>query len=314
MNNNMTRTTLIPVLIIALSISLLMSGVSSAQTESGGALSIPFSGEPGAPAFVREYSEYYPYGFKISPDGSLFLSNTHRGTISQYDFMGRLIKTYGAGAGLGKTGDITFDPEGMIYYADLAARKVVKIDMLGQKAQEFGSFGERDDNLLSIYQIETAPGKKLFVQDLRSSKINVYAANGSFVKKVDCDIPGFAVTAKGQLLFFKKDYPGGFGFYLLDPGSKAPQKLFEAGLYSYRKFIFIGVDYRGNILVAADLTGESEYYDILIFYSWGALSHNYQVKKSPMSRQFFVFGDGSLYSAEVDGSPQKPQKISVRRY
>lgn len=284
------------------------------QTESGGALSIPFSREASAPCFAKGYSDYYPYGFKISPDGSLFLSNTNRGNILQYDFMGRLIKTYGEGEGFGRTGDVTFDSDGMIYYADLTAKKVVKIDMLSRRAQEFSPPGEEYGPFLSIYQIETAPGRKLFVQDVMSSRISAFSTGGSFIRSIECNVPGFAVTSKGQLLFFRREGPGGYAFYLLDPGARSPQKVFDAGLCHYRKLTFLGVDYRGEIFVAADRTGAAEYYDILIFYPWGAMSHGYQVKKSPISRQFFVFGDGSLYSAEVDWNGQKPQKISIRRY
>ena len=43
---------------------------------------------------------------------------------------------------------------------------------------------------------------------------------------------------------------------------------------------------------------------------------NYRVKRSQLARQFFVFGDGSLYSAETDATASSPvpTKMSIRKY
>jgi len=286
------------------------------ENEKGGALSIPFDekSEAGA-SFAGGYHEIYPYGFKISLDGSLFLSNTLKNSILQFDFMGRLVKSYsGSEEFFRSPGDLTFDSDGMLYFANIEKMTVVKVDMISALNKTFGGYGTGDGNLLSIYQIETAPGKKLFVQDAVSAKINVYSPSGSFIKKIACNVPGFSINLRGQLLFLRRDRLMGYSLYLLEPNSKIPLKLYDIGLAEIIGLEFIGADYKGNIYVATSPDGDCRY--VHVYNPNGVLWASHRLKCSPIPRQFFVFGDGSIYSAEVDRqvTGSKPSKISVRKY
>ncbi len=286
------------------------------ENEKGGALSIHFDekNENGA-AFADGYHKIFPYGFKISLDGSLFLSNTLKNSILQFDFMGRLVKSYSGSGELFRTpGDLTFDSDGMLYFANMEKMTVVKVDMLSSISQTFGGYGASDEKLLSIYQIETAPGKKLFVQDTLSARINVYSPSGSFIKKVPCNVPGFSINLRGQLLFLRRDEVMGYALYLLEPNSKTPLKLYDIGLAEIAGLEFIGADYKGNAYLAAVNDGDHRF--VHVYNPNGVLWASHRLKNSPIPRQFFVFGDGSIYSAEVErqAAGSRPVKISVRKY
>ncbi len=288
------------------------------QTESG-ALNISFSEDPGHAGVVKTYDYAYPYGFKISRDGSLYLSNTAKNSILQFDFMGRLIKSYSGEKGsFAATGDLAFDNDGMLYYASLKDLQIVKVDMLASERQRFGGRGTKEDELLSIYQIEAAFGKKIFVQDTVSQKINAYSSTGAFIKKIDCNVPGFSINNKGQLLYFNYDRFAGYGLFLADVNEKASRPVFTIGLSAVTDLEFIGVDYKGNVYTAASLNHKDPFgeREVNVYNSNGIHIANYSVKKSLLKRQFFVFGDGSLYSAETDASPSRPlpTKMSIRKY
>lgn len=298
--------------------SFFLTPAALAQSESG-ALNISFSEDPGHAGVVKTYDYAYPYGFKISRDGSLYLSNTAKNSILQFDFMGRLIKSYSGGKGsFSAAGDLTFDNDGMLYYASLKDLQIVKVDMLASEQQRFGGRGTAESELLSIYQIEAAFGKKIFVQDTVCGKINAYSSTGAFIKKIDCNVPGFSINQKGQLLYFNYDRHAGYGLFLADVNEKASRPVFTIGLNAVTGLEFIGVDYKGNVYTATtlnhgDLFGERE---VNVYNSNGIHIANYSVKKSLLKRQFFVFGDGSLYSAETDASPSRPMpsKMSIKKY
>lgn len=284
-----------------------------------GALNISFSGGDGRAGVLKTYSYNYPYGFKISRDGSLYLSNTPGGSILQFDFIGRLIKSYTSGKGLfAAPGDVTFDGDGMLYFASLKTMQIIKVDMLSNEMMRFGGYGTGEGELLSIYQIEAAAGKKIFAQDAFSGKINAYSPTGSFIKKIDCNVPGFAINSGGQLLYFTYDRFTGYSLMLSDVNEKSFARVFTIGCGAAEGMEFIGADYKGNVYLAAPPGNGARYGDreIVVYNANGIYLSNYSVKKSQLARQFFVFGDGSLYSAETDATAASPvpAKMSIRKY
>ena len=153
--------------------SLVFSAPSAFAEGESGALNISFAEGKGRAGVLKTYSYNYPYGFKISRDGSLYLSNTPGDSILQFDFIGRLIKAYTSDRGLfAAAGDVTFDGDGMLYFASLKTMQIVKVDMLCNETMRFGGYGTAEGELLSIYQIEAAAGKKIFAQDALAGKIN----------------------------------------------------------------------------------------------------------------------------------------------
>ncbi len=282
-----------------------------------GALNISFGAQTGGMRIIKTYSYVYPYGFKISRDGSLFLSNTADGSIMQFDFMGRPVKSY-SGEIFDSTGDITFDNDGMLYFASLKSMQIIKVDMLSREQMRFGGRSGGDAGLSSIYQIEAAAGKKIFVQDILSHKINAYSPTGAFIKKIECNTPGFCINSKGELLYFNYDPYTGYSLFIAEVNKKSSKRVFSMGLNAFKDFEFIGSDYKGNIYIAISrgynvLCGERT---IAVYNSNGIYIAGYMVKKSPLKRQFFLFGDGSLYSAETDGATGSslPSKMSIKKY
>ncbi len=304
--------------VMAVSLSIYYAGALYAQGESG-ALNILFSDGPNYAGALKTYEYNYPYGFKISRDGSLYLSNTPKNSILQFDFMGRPVKSYSSRDNLFDcAGDLTFDNEGMLYFASLKTMQIIKVDMLSNELQRFGGRSTAEAGLISIYQIEAAFGKKIFAQDIASSKINAYSSTGAFIKKIDCNVPGFAITAKGGLLYLNYDRYSGYSLFMSDINEKTSKRVFCAGLAAVEGVEFIGADHKGNIYIAASGShcgpfGERE---IIVYNANGIYLNNYRVKKSLITRQFFVFGDGSLYSAETDATAANPlpSKISIKKY
>jgi hypothetical protein len=289
-----------------------------AEGESG-ALNISFSEGKDRAGVLKTYSYNYPYGFKISRDGSLYLSNTPGDSILQFDFIGRLIKSYTSGKGLfTAAGDVTFDGDGMLYFASLKTMQIVKVDMLSNEMMRFGGYGTGEGELLSIYQIEAAAGKKIFAQDALAGKINAYSPTGAFIKKIDCNVPGFAISPKGQLLYFNYDRFTGYSLMLADVNEKTFTRVFTIGCCAVENAEFIGADYKGNVYLAVPLGNGAQYGDreIVVYNANGIYLSNYSVKRSQLTRQFFVFGDGSLYSAETDATAAfpVPTKMSIRKY
>ena len=299
-------------------LSIFYAGEIWAQSESG-ALNILFSDGDNYAGALKTYDYNYPYGFKISRDGSLYLSNTPKNSILQFDFMGRLVKSYSSRDKLfDRAGDLTFDNEGMLYFASLKTMQIIKVDMLSRELQRFGGRSTAEAGLMSIYQIEAAFGKKIFAQDIVSSKINAYSSTGAFIKKIDCNVAGFAITAKGGLLYLNYDRCSGYSLFLADINEKTSRRVFCAGLAAVEGVEFIGADHKGNIYISASAShcgpfGERE---IIVYNANGIYLNNYRVKKSLITRQFFVFGDGSLYSAETDATAANPlpAKISIKKY
>ncbi|MEZ7890219.1 MAG: hypothetical protein QMC67_00580 [Candidatus Wallbacteria bacterium] len=283
-----------------------------AENESG-AISIYFSENGELNCYLKGYCDYFPYGFKISPDGSLYLANTLKNEILQFDFMGRLSKSYKKDVVM--PGDIAFDSEGMIYYANLNDMKVAKLDMLGNAVLAFGGYGTGDSELMSIARIFVAPGKKLFVQDFLQSKINVYNESGNFIRKIDCNVEGFFVNARGELLCFSYDYENGYVLNLFDPNAKNKTCIFKAGLNEISDLKFVGVDFNDNIYVSYCRKNAPEVCEILMFGYNGAVLKTLKLKKSPFKVQFFIFGDGSIYSADIEyDNVKKPSKIAIKKY
>lgn len=299
--------------------ALVLSSSTAFSEGESGALNISFSEGKGRAGVLKTYSYNYPYGFKISRDGSLYLSNTPGDSILQFDFIGRLIKSYTSDKGLfTAAGDVTFDGDGMLYFASLKTMQIVKVDMLCNEMMRFGGYGTGEGELLSIYQIEAAAGKKIFAQDSLAGKINAYSPTGAFIKKIDCNVPGFAINPKGQLLYFNYDRFTGYSLMLSDVNEKTFTRVFTIGCCAAESFEFIGADYKGNVYLAAPLGNGSQYGDreIVVYNANGIYLSNYSVKRSQLARQFFVFGDGSLYSAETDATAASPvpTKMSIRKY
>lgn len=293
-------------------------GAAFALDESG-ALNILFSSGESSAGALKTYEYNYPYGFKISRDGSLYLSNTPKNSILQFDFMGRPVKSYSSHDGLfDAAGDLAFDNEGMLYFASLKTMQIIKVDMLSNELLRFAGRSTEESGLFSIYQIEAAFGKKIFVQDIVSAKINAYSSTGAFIKKIECNVAGFAINAKGGLLYLNYDRYSGYSLFLADINEKTSTRVFCAGLAAVESVEFIGADHKGNIYISASIPhggafGERE---IIVYNSNGIYLNNYRVKKSLITRQFFVFGDGSLYSAETDASASNPipSKMSIKKY
>lgn len=299
-------------------LSIISAGAVCAQSE-GGALNILFSNGDNSAGSLKTYEYNYPYGFKISRDGSLYLSNTPKNSILQFDFMGRLVKSYSSRDHLFDcAGDLAFDNDGMLYFASLKTMQIIKVDMLSNELQRFGGRSTAEAGLMSIYQIEAAFGKKIFAQDIVSSKINAYSSTGAFIKKIDCNVAGFAITQKGGLLYFNYDRYSGYSLFLADINEKTSRRVFCAGLAAVESVEFIGADHKGNIYISASVSHRDPFSEreIIVYNANGIYLNNYRVKKSLITRQFFVFGDGSLYSAETDATAANPlpAKISIKKY
>lgn|GEM_PF-5523606 len=290
------------------------------RAEENGALNIPISDDLQHAGFLTSYKRHYPYGFKILRDGSLYLVNTPKKSVMQFDFMGRHIKTYsGKDENFSSCTDICFDNDGMLYVASLESMQVIKLDMLSNEISRFGSYGTGESALKSIYQIEIAGGKKLFVQDTLSGKINVYSSAGTFIKKIECNVAGFYLTAKGQLIYMRHSPACGYSINFLDSNARTPRKIFALGMNAVAGLEFIGCDQKGNFYMAAPIGHpfSSKEKEVIVYNSSAIRFSNYRVKNSALGRQFFIFGDGSLYSAEPDtpnGSDSRPTKISIKKY
>lgn len=303
----------------ALLVALLAARFPAFAEGETGALNIPFSDGPAHAGVLKGYSYVYPYGFKISRDGSLYLSNTAKDSILQFDFIGRLIKSYSSDKGLfSAAGDVTFDGDGMLYFASLKTMQIVKVDMLCNELMRFGGYGTREGELLSIYQIEAAAGRKIFAQDVAAGKINAYSPTGAFIKKLDCNVPGFAINARGQLLYFRYDRFTGYSLMLADVNEKSYGRVFTIGCSAAPGMEFIGSDYKGNIYMCYRPPGGGDFGDceVAVYGAGGIYLSHYRVKRSQLTRQFFVFGDGSVYSAETDATAASPvpTKMSIRKY
>jgi hypothetical protein len=206
----------------------------------------------------------------------------------------------------------------MLYFASLKTMQIIKVDMLSNELLRFAGRSTDEAGLLSIYQIEAAFGKKIFAQDIVSAKINAYSSTGAFIRKIDCNVPGFAITAKGGLLYLNYDRYSGYSLFLAEVNERTSRRVFCAGLAAVENVEFIGADHKGNIYISASVShsgafGERE---IIVYNSNGIYLNNHRVKKSLITRQFFIFGDGSLYSAETDAAAAHPvpTKISIKKY
>lgn len=171
-----------------------------------------FDGKPQLQWRMPEYENGKPTGVSVSPDGRVFVADTHYFRVMVYDAGGQELMRFGElGRGPGQfiyVTDVAFGPHGRLYVSEYGGNDRVQVfDASGKYLFEFASFGAHGRLNRPQALAFTADHAELYIADACNHRIVVVAPDGRFLREF-----GMAGRGAGQLT-----YP--YGLVVLGDGS-----------------------------------------------------------------------------------------------
>jgi diacylglycerol O-acyltransferase / trehalose O-mycolyltransferase len=152
----------------------------------------------------------YPTGMDIAPDGRLYVVNGGAGEILVLDADGSVVRRFGEpGQGDGQLdfvrdksdlgsayGGVTVAPDGSIYVADTANRRVQQFDAHGEPVRHWGwsAAGTEPGTFIDPIDIAAAPDGTVYVVDDARDDIQHFSPDGNLIGAI-----GRHGTADGEL-------------------------------------------------------------------------------------------------------------------
>ncbi len=128
----------------------------------------------------------YPTGMTVTPDGDLWIAETHNYRVSVYRPDGTQVKAWGSvGTGDGQfvyASDVAVSPSGRVYVSDHGPVDRVQIfDTQGRFIKAFGGEGTGPGEFQRPLGLAIAPDGTLLVADAANHRVQRFTADGEFV-------------------------------------------------------------------------------------------------------------------------------------
>jgi DNA-binding beta-propeller fold protein YncE/ABC-type Fe3+ transport system permease subunit len=162
---------------------------------------------------MPEWDTGMPTGISVSPEGQVFVADTHYHRVIAYDPQGKELMRFGGyGEGPGQfiyPTDVAFGPQGRLYVSEYGGNDRVQVfSARGEHLFSFGRFGSGPGEFRRPQSLCFSPDlSELYVADACNHRIGVFDAQGELLRSL-----GGAGREPGRL-----SYP--YGLTVLEDGS-----------------------------------------------------------------------------------------------
>jgi DNA-binding beta-propeller fold protein YncE len=127
-----------------------------------------------------------PVGVSVSPDGEIYVPDTHYHRVQVYSRDGRLLREWGSeGTGDGQfiyPTDVAFDGQGRVFVSEYGDNDRVQVFTRdGQFLYKFGTFGNGDGQMSRPQSMVITNGL-VYITDSCNHRLVVYTTDGKFVR------------------------------------------------------------------------------------------------------------------------------------
>lgn len=123
-----------------------------------------------------------PINIDIDSEGNIYITDTSKNQILQFNQQDRYVRSYGNGAEF-KPSDVAVGKE-KIFISDLKNHKIHIFDKLsGEQLSSFGKAGSKDGELLYPTNMELTDDGFLYISDTGNSRIWKVTQEGQFIKQ-----------------------------------------------------------------------------------------------------------------------------------
>jgi sugar lactone lactonase YvrE len=174
----------------------------------------------------------YPMGVAIDAGGHVWVADTNRNRIEEYEPSGTLIRQCGSlGAGNGQFNypeALAIDSSGNVWVADSGNNRVQELSSACAYERQFGSTGSGNGQLIAPFGIAVAAGGAVYVSDSGNCRVQKFSSVGAYEGQF-----GTCGSGNGQFGFWVAglavDKEG--HVFVADSGNARVQEFTEAGEY-----------------------------------------------------------------------------------
>lgn len=160
-----------------------------------------------------------PGGLAFGPSGHLCVTDFNTDSVLELDASGNVVRTIGAGSGMGGPQDLAFGADGHLYVASFTDSKIYEFDPTGEKVRTWDGGGA----LASLRSVEfDAAGGLLFSANAPTPTIGILGEDDSVEQTYSLGNTlsppaGFALDAFGSLFYTRVPSTGPRMLVRIDP-------------------------------------------------------------------------------------------------